>query len=240
MDQSESIPNEPELRASSIERKNMYETISDIPSLNTNDSKTAQLYLDGSSRDRDSVAESANNQEETDLMTTVKDLGPKRYSKPSNIPISAPGCSPSKSDSENSNPGHTYYNIMGTFDSIRRKFKGLADSHQKSRPFAETQVRTIERGREKRLKPKLKTNERRRSTSSKTKTPARKISVASLKKEDSLQKEDQMMTEQLSSSFPASHCTWKHALRQQPPPVPPPHRHPGIASMVRFYVMYCF
>jgi len=236
LDRDEDPFDGPDIRASFEDRKNVYATISDFPQSSVETRNILHCSFNESTSDKTSAITSSKHRKETDLMTTTSDPGPKKHQKFSSLPLSPSGFSPSKSDSENSNPGHTYHNIMGTFDSIRRKFKGLTDSHQKNKPLEDSQTTSVRRDREKRLKSKVKTTERRRSSSSKTKSSARKISVASLKKEDSSQKQDQIMVEQLSSSLPASHSAWKD-VRRQPPPIPPLHRHPGVSSLVSISIL---
>ena len=130
---------------------------------------------------------------------------------------------PDKSDFDCSNTGHTHYNIMGTLDSIRKKFKSRKDPHQKNKSPEDPP-----RGRPKTAKLKQKFAERSRSASKSKKLtiPNRTNNFSREKKADSLnviQDKEEMLVEQFSSSLPSSHPGWK-ATRPSIPPTPPLHR----------------
>nr|CAB3264946.1 pleckstrin homology domain-containing family H member 2-like [Phallusia mammillata] len=158
--------------------------------------------------------------------------------------------SPTSPPSSRSTPGsgHTH-NIMGTFGSIRRRFKGLTDHHQRHRSHEETPLPSS-RGREKREKqrsksksPAPRSNSSSRLRSSPTSVPG--ISTDSGANSPSLpailQEEEDMVIDPplppqaplFSSSLPANSSTWKGLHNNNRPPTPPlHHRLPSWESKI--------
>ena len=220
------------------DKKNVYETIGDYPDT----TKVSNEADEGSHASADlpfalDMSCSAKSVDGTDLavVETAKNEELVSDHKSSTLPLSSSTLSSTKSDSENSNSGqHNYHNFMGTFDSIRRKFRGLTDSHQKSKPLQESP--DAKNGVEKRSKPKSKISERSRSASKTKKLSAsgfsrkgsvsREKKIKSLRKGSSQDKENLMMVK-LSTSLPTAHSAWKD-LRGVSPPTPPLHRLPTV------------
>lgn len=150
--------------------------------------------------------------------------------KSSTLPPSTTSPS-SKSDSDNSNSGQTNHHFMGTFDSIRKKFKGLTENHQKNKNF-EDQPETG-RGREKQLKTKQKERTRSRSTSKLKVATLNKTNVSRAKKinasKNLISIKNSTVLNQPSTSRSRDKSQWK-VQDQQLPPTPPLHRITSVVS----------
>ncbi|CAK8692228.1 unnamed protein product [Clavelina lepadiformis] len=181
---------------------------------------------------------------DTDMLNVGKDEDVKEVNKSSTLPMTKPVASSTKSYTSptSSSSPQTHHHFMGTFGSIRRKFKGLTDHHQKGRTHDDTP--TSSRGRDKRVKQRSKSKSPGPRSSSFTRQKTSPIAVPGANPDASssplpaiLQEEETMVTDQnfskssptsvLSSSLPVTGWRVQQGGR---PPTPPMHRLPSWES----------
>ena len=117
---------------------------------------------------------------------------------------------------------------MGTFDSIRKKFRGFTESHQKIKSSEEPSATTKDRDKQPTTKQKLSNQTRLGSKSKKSfakfsnktdESKSKKIVMSS----NFYETKNDVMLNQQSASYPTNQLSWK-ASSLHSPPTPPLHR----------------